>query len=72
MLGPVVHNEFGPWLNDALGWTPFFATRPISGSTMFTAVLVLTIMIVPITASISRDLFLQVPADIKEVPSVSG
>ena len=66
VLGPVVHDQFGPWLNDALGWTPFFATRPISGSTMFTAVLVLTIMIVPITASISRDLFLQVPADIKE------
>ncbi len=66
VLGPVVHNQFGPWLNDAFGWTPFFATRPISGSTMFTAVLVLTIMIVPITAAISRDLFLQVPADIKE------
>ncbi len=66
VLGPVVHNEFGPWLNDAFGWTPFFATRPISGSTMFTAVLVLAIMIVPITASISRDLFSQVPADIKE------
>jgi phosphate transport system permease protein len=66
VLGPVVHNELGPWLNDALGWTPFFATKPISGSTMFTAVLVLTIMIVPITAAISRDLFLQVPTDIKE------
>lgn len=66
ILGPVVHDQFGPWLNDILGWTPFFATRPISGSTMFTAVLVLAIMIVPITASISRDLFLQVPADIKE------
>jgi phosphate transport system permease protein len=66
VLGPVVHNEFGPWLNSALGWTPFFATRPISGSTMFTAVLVLAIMIIPITASISRDLFLQVPVDIKE------
>jgi len=66
VLGPVVHNEFGPWLNDVLGWTPFFATRPISGSTMFTAVLVLAIMIVPITAAISRDLFLQVPPDIKE------
>ena len=51
ILGPVVHNEFGPWLNDVLGWTPFFATRPISGSTMFTAVLVLAIMIVPITAA---------------------
>jgi phosphate transport system permease protein len=33
---------------------------------MFTAVLVLAIMIVPITAAISRDLFLQVPTDIKE------
>ncbi len=66
VLGPVVHNQFGPWLNDAFGWTPFFATRPISGSTMFTAVLVLAIMIVPITAAISRDLFLQVPVDIKE------
>lgn len=66
ILGPVVHNQFGPWLNDVLGWTPFFATRPISGSTMFTAVLVLAIMIVPITAAISRDLFLQVPIDIKE------
>lgn len=66
VLGPVVHDQFGPWLNDALGWTPFFATRPISGSTMFTAVLVLAIMIVPITAAISRDLFLQVPTDLKE------
>jgi phosphate transport system permease protein len=66
VLGPVVHNQLGPWLNSALGWLPFFATRPISGSTMFTAVLVLTIMITPITASISRDLFLQVPQDIKE------
>lgn len=66
VLGPIVHDQFGPWLNDVLGWTPFFATRPISGSTMFTAVVVLSIMILPITAAISRDLFLQVPADIKE------
>ena len=66
VLGPVVHDQFGPWLNDVFGWTPFFATRPISGSTMFTAVLILAIMIVPITAAISRDLFLQVPSDIKE------
>ncbi|HEY2326062.1 MAG TPA: phosphate ABC transporter permease subunit PstC [Gaiellaceae bacterium] len=65
-LGPIVHDQFGPWLNTAFGWTPFFATRPISGSTMFTAVLVLTIMIIPITTSISRDLFGRVPADIKE------
>jgi phosphate transport system permease protein len=66
VLGPVVHDTLGPWLNTAFGWTPFFSSLPASGSTMFTAVLVLTIMIIPITASISRDLFGQVPADIKE------
>ena len=66
VLGPVVHDQFGPWLNTAFGWTPFFSTLPASGSTVFTAILVLTIMIIPITASISRDLFSQVPADLKE------
>jgi phosphate transport system permease protein len=66
VLGPVVHDTLGPWLNDVFGWTPFFSSLPESGSTVFTAVLVLTIMLIPITASISRDLFTQVPADIKE------
>src|SRR6476660_4224273 len=66
VLGPVVHDTLGPWLNDVFGWTPFFSSLPASGSTVFTAVLVLTIMIIPITASISRDLFQQVPPDIKE------
>lgn len=66
VLGPVVHDQFGPWLNTAFGWTPFFSSVPASGSSVFTAILVLTIMLIPITASISRDLFAQVPADIKE------
>jgi phosphate transport system permease protein len=66
VLGPVVHDTLGPWLNDVFGWTPFFSSLPESGSTVFTAVLVLTIMLIPITASISRDLFIKVPADLKE------
>jgi phosphate transport system permease protein len=66
VLGPVVHDTLGPWLNNAFGWLPFFASKPTSGSTFFTAVIVLTIMIVPISASISRELFAQVPSDIKE------
>jgi len=66
VLGPVVHDQFGPWLNGAFGWTPFFSSMPQAGSAVFTAVLVLTIMLIPITASISRDLFAQVPSDIKE------
>ncbi len=66
VLGPVVHDTLGPWLNTFFGWTSFFSSTPVTGQTVFTAVLVLMIMIIPITASISRDLFAQVPADIKE------
>ncbi len=66
VLGPVVHDQFASWLTSAFGWLPFFSGSPDTGQSMFTAVIVLTIMIVPITASISRDLFRQVPADLKE------
>ena len=66
VLEPIVVNQLGPFLNGILGWTPFFKTKPAVGSTFFTAVLILTIMIVPITSSICRDLFTQVPQDLKE------
>ena len=36
------------------------------GPNMFTAIIVLTIMILPIVSSISRELFLRVPSDLKE------
>src|SRR5262245_2645413 len=65
VLGPVIKNDIGPFLNSILGWTPFFSGTPeVSG--YLSAVIVLTIMIVPITASISRELFTQVPSDLKE------
>jgi phosphate transport system permease protein len=66
VLLPVIVHQFGPWLNGAFGWTPFFPSQPAVGSSMFAAVLILTIMIIPITSSISRDLFAQVPSDLKE------
>src|ERR1700675_3727235 len=28
VLGPVVHDTLGPWLNAAFGWTPFFSSLP--------------------------------------------
>src|SRR5262249_47576115 len=65
VLGPIVQGTIGSPVNSAFGWLPFFSTQPTTSS-MFSAVLVLTIMIVPISASISRDLFIQVPGDIKE------
>jgi phosphate transport system permease protein len=65
VLGPIVQNTIGGPIHDGVGWLPFFGSRPTTAG-LFSAVLILTIMITPITASISRELFTQVPHDIKE------
>jgi phosphate transport system permease protein len=65
VLGPVVQSTIGPWLADVLGWTPFFEGTP-GDVGQLSAVIVLAIMIIPITSSISRELFLTVPPDLKE------
>jgi phosphate transport system permease protein len=50
------------FLNEYLGWIPLF-NGPVSttGSTMFTAGVVLAVMILPIVTSITREIFLQTP-----------
>ena len=45
---------------------PIFSTEPTVGSSMFAAILILTIMIIPIVSSICRELFLGVPAELKD------
>jgi phosphate transport system permease protein len=67
VLGPFIHDHLAPFLDRALGWTPFFSGGvPATGNTMLTAVIVLAIMIIPITASISRELFLAVPEELEQ------
>ncbi|MCK2212964.1 phosphate ABC transporter permease subunit PstC [Actinomadura sp. ATCC 31491] len=54
--------EPSKWLNDTLGWFPLFAGEgAIGGKTMLAGGIVLAIMILPIIAAISREVFLQVP-----------
>jgi phosphate transport system permease protein len=65
VLGPVLHDHVMPALHSALGFIPLFGT-PGTTSTIFTAIIVLTIMILPIVSSISRELFLGVPSELKE------
>ena len=65
VLGPVIANDVMPALHSALGFIPLFGP-PGVGESVFTAIVVLTIMILPIVASISRELFLGVPAELKE------
>jgi phosphate transport system permease protein len=45
---------------------PIFGAPSATGTGLFTAGLILTIMIVPIIASICRELFLAVPAELEE------
>ena len=49
------------FLNDYLGWIPLFGGDSTGGRTIFTASIVLAIMILPIISAISREVFIQVP-----------
>ena len=66
VLGPALRDHVNPVLHSVLGFIPLFGPPGTYGSNVFTAIVVLTIMILPIIASISRELFLSVPAELKE------
>jgi phosphate transport system permease protein len=66
VLSPFLHQHIEPFLHRWLGFIPIFGEPNPGGGDMFTAVLILTIMIVPITASVSRELFKSVPRELKE------
>ena len=61
-----------PGLHSALGFIPLFGSAQTTGLSMLTAGLVLTFMILPIVASLSRDLFLTVPTELKEGAAALG
>ena len=61
VLAPFLNPSY-LWLNENLGWIPFFE-GPVSatGRTMMTVGIVLAIMILPIMAALIREIFLQTP-----------
>lgn len=53
---------FYVWLKQNLGWIPLFGGQAsATGNTIFTASLVLAVMILPIMTAICREVFLQAP-----------
>jgi phosphate transport system permease protein len=66
VLAPLLRDHVNPSLHSVLGFIPFFGPAGSYGSNVFTAMIVLTIMVLPIIASISRELFLSVPTELKE------
>jgi phosphate transport system permease protein len=65
ILGPVLNDTIEPALHSVLGWIPIFGgTYGLVG--MFPAILILTIMTVPIVSSLTREIFATVPPTDKE------
>jgi phosphate transport system permease protein len=63
VLAPVLR-PVAEWLNKNLSWFPLFATGNASvagGGTIFTAGIVLAVMILPIITAVTREVFVQTP-----------
>jgi len=66
VLGPFLRSTIEPALHDVLGWIPIFGAPSTTGLGVFTAGVVLAIMVLPIMAAVSRDLFLTVPRELRD------
>ncbi len=64
-LAPWVRTTVQPSIQEYLGWMPLFQGPPY-GVGMFTAGLILAIMITPTISSISREVFRTIPSTIRE------
>jgi phosphate transport system permease protein len=71
VLVPFVYH-LEPALHSVLGFIPLFGSPSTTGISVFTAVLVLTVMILPIISALSRDLFLTVPVELKDGAEALG
>jgi phosphate transport system permease protein len=65
VLGPFMRAHIEPFLHHHFGWIPIFGGSPSQAGVLI-AIVVLTMMAIPITSSICRELFLSVPRDVKE------
>jgi len=72
ILAPFVKSTIEPALHSVLGFIPIFGEPQTTGSSVFTASLILTIMIIPIIASVSRDLFMAVPSELQDGAAALG
>jgi phosphate transport system permease protein len=72
VFAPVVAQRVEPPLHTVLGWTGLFGAPQQTGISMFTASVILAVMIIPIVASLSRDLFMSVPSELVDGAEALG
>ena len=71
VLVPIVRDQLGPFLAKYLGWTGFF-TGSNFGEGILTASIILSIMILPVISSITREVMGAVPISQKEAVLALG
>jgi len=71
VLAPLLRAHVQPWLAEYFGWTTVFSGPPL-GIGMLAAGIILAIMIVPIIASISREVLTAVPQQQREAVLALG
>jgi phosphate transport system permease protein len=72
LICPFLKSTIEPPLHSVLGWIPIFGTPGTVGNSLFAAIIVLTIMVVPIIAALTRDLFLTVPLELRDGAEALG
>ena len=72
LICPFIKTDIEPWVHSAFGWIPIFGSPQPVGNSIFAAILVLTIMVVPIIAALTRDLFLTVPGELRDGAEALG
>jgi phosphate transport system permease protein len=71
ILSPFLRDQIDPVLQSKLGFVPLFS-GPIFGSSLFTAGIILAIMIVPTVTAISRDIIVTVLSQHQEASMALG
>lgn len=72
VIAPFVANHVEPALHGVLGFIPLFGQPPGYGNSIFTACLVLTFMVLPIIAALTRDIFTTVPQELIDGANALG
>jgi len=71
ILAPFLGRTIEPWFSDHLGFIPLFS-GPVYGVGLFTAGVVLAIMILPTISTLARETMINVPRDQKEAAQALG
>lgn len=72
VFAPFLQQHIEPWLHNTLGFIPLFGPPQTTGLSVLTAGLILAVMVLPIIASLSRDLFSTVPDDLTQGAAALG